>query len=89
MTYYAATQAFYERDGSRRVIPNVLIIDSDSIEHARATANEFLNDTYPAPGYFDHAFEVNDLAGVEITDDVTLIILNVAEEYMLAPKDDA
>jgi len=83
-TFYAATQAFYERDGNRRVIPNVLLIQSESQDQAGDVAGDFLDDHYPAPGYFDHAFEVKELPGIEFTEDTTLIILSVSDEYVLS-----
>lgn len=86
-TFYAATQAFFERDGKRRVIPNVLLIRAPSMDQAGSVANDFLNDHYPPPGYFDHAFEVKELPEIEFSEtDVTVVILDVAEEYVLIPK---
>lgn len=87
--FYASTQAFYEREGLRRVIPNVLIIDAPDIEEARDIANCFLDETYPAPAYFDHALEVEPVEGITITQDgnASFLVLSVADEFILhAPQ---
>jgi hypothetical protein len=84
--FYASTQAFYERDGLRRVIPCVLLLRAESRELANEMASEYLDEHFPSPGYFDHAFDVEPVEGIDFAegdDGADLIVLSVAEEFIL------
>lgn len=82
-TFYASTQASYERNRKVRVVPRILLLVADDEEGAQAAVETWLDQSYPGPAYFNCEYEIHALPEVSLEGDALLELEVVGEGFIL------
>lgn len=77
--YLAITSAMYERANRTHLLQKVHLLRAEDNEEATTHIEEWLDEAYPAPAYFDHTFDLHELEKVQIKGDVVAHEFTVSE----------
>lgn len=67
IVYCISAHVFYEREGKTFIIQRILLVPANDEDAASEMVEEWLNQQFPEPAYYNHEYEVRPLEEVTLS----------------------